>query len=480
MASLKQKAIKGLSWDLSGTFAQQGISFIISVFLARLLGPTEFGLVGMALVFISVSQVFSDFGFASALIQNKRNTSLIYSSIFYINILAGITIFGIFQVIAPSIGKFYGNNEITNLVRWLSLNFIFTSLNQVQRTILRRNIDFKKLTIRSIIAQVVGGIFGIYCAFKGWGVYALVVQNLTASIFNTLILWRIADWYPRWEFSFAEVKKLSGFSFFVFLDRIASSVSYNVETFFIGKFFSPQALGYYTRADSLNNLVSKNTSASLTKVFFPVLSAVQDNDEQFNRIYLKVLSLIAFLSFLLSGLLILWGKTIIMTLFGEKWIPAILIFQILSIKAFAFPVNNMMVNAFMSKGKSKENFWIGIFRKAFRLVPLFVGYFYGLNALLWTMVANSILLTVTNVLFLDRYLHLSFYGHMRKLFEGAVPFSAFFVIKLFFFSGELSFLDNITASIVFVLVYFSFNYLIRNEGLIFVVHNYKLFTKRLT
>src|ERR1051325_11176525 len=182
MAELKRKAQRAIIWDLAGTFSQHGIGFIISIFLARILNPTQFGLVGMALVIINLLQIFSDLGFASALIQNKNNTSLTYSSVFYINVGFGIFLVLLFQLAAPLIGNFYHNDKVTDIIRWLSLSVFISSLNIVQRTILARNINFKTLTIRQIISQCIGGIIGIYLAFMKWGAYALVAQNLIATL----------------------------------------------------------------------------------------------------------------------------------------------------------------------------------------------------------------------------------------------------------------------------------------------------------
>lgn len=219
MSSLKKRSAIALAWDLGGTIMRQGSGFVISIFLARLLEPEEFGLVGMAMVFISISQVFIDVGFSSALIQNKENSNLTYSSVFYLNLFAGLILTSFFYLTAPVIGAFYNSTQITELVQWLSLIFIFNSLNLVQQAILQRKLNFKILTLRIVIASTVGGVLGIIFAFQGFGVYALVIQQISTAILSTILLWTTSGWKPDFKFSMSEVKKLTSFSSFVFFDQ---------------------------------------------------------------------------------------------------------------------------------------------------------------------------------------------------------------------------------------------------------------------
>ena len=216
MTSLKKRSSNAFAWDMVGTLLKHGSTFIISIFLARLLEPAEFGLVGMAMVFITISHVFIDVGFSSALIQNKNNSNLTYSSVFYLNLSVGILLTTTFYFAAPFIGDFYKNQQIKELVQWLSLIFVFNSLNLVQQAILQKNLNFKSLTIRLLIANAIGGTLGVLFALQGYGVYALVIQQIGIAFISTVLLWSISKWKPDFQFSLDEVKKLIGFSSFVF------------------------------------------------------------------------------------------------------------------------------------------------------------------------------------------------------------------------------------------------------------------------
>lgn len=462
MTTLKKRSAIAFAWDLGGTFMRKGCGFVISIFLARLLDPAEFGLVGMAMVFISISQVFIDVGFSSALIQSKGNTNLTYSSVFYLNVFAGVILTTIFYLVAPLVGSFYENHQITDLVQWLSLIFVFNSLNLVQQAILQRKLNFKILTLRTVVATTVGGGIGVVFAFQGYGVYSLVIQQLCTAVLSTILLWSTSGWMPDLKFSRLEIKKLTSFSAFVFFDRFTSVFFQKLDTLFIGKAFSAATLGFYTRAESLNSQVTVYTSSSLNKVFFPVLSGLQEDEKKFNSIYFKLVSLICFVSFLISGLLYVLADPIIIGLFGPKWEFSIIIFQILVFKSFNVPLNAMMLNALLSRGKSKENFIIGLLRKTLRATPIIIGILYGLIPFVFGVTIISYFLTLLNIIFIKKYLKINVWYHLKKVFEGGLPF--FVLTVLYNYISHDSLLDKIIISLLFVLFYIFYAKKIKMEG----------------
>lgn len=401
MDNLRGRASKALLWDLFGNYGGQISSFVISIFLARLLSPEDFGLVGMSMVFIGILQIFKDMGFASALIQNEDNTSLTYSSVFYLNVFAGFVLSILIFFTAPLIGDFYENNAIVHLVQLLSITFFLSSFNIVQSTILSKKLDFKSLTYRNLVSQIVAGVFAIGFAYFDYGVYALVIQQIIAAVISTVLLWKIADWKPKLEFSWSELKKLSSFSIYVFAASSVNKIIQQLDTLIIGKLFSPATLGYFSRANSLNNLITKNSSGSITKVFFPTLAQVKNDDQRFERIFLKVVNIVSTIAVFLTAVFYLVGEELIIGLFGAKWRPSIPIFQILILKGFTFPISAMIVNAFMAKGKSKENFHFGNIRKVLQLVPFVFAYFGGFYPFLYANLGVALTAWILNNLFVN-------------------------------------------------------------------------------
>ncbi len=467
MTSLKKQSAIALAWDAGGTLVRQGSGFIISIFLARLLEPEEFGMVGMSMAFISISQVFIDVGFSAALVQSKDNSKLTYSSVFYLNLFAGFLLTALFFFAAPLIGEFYANDKFIELVRWLSLIFIFSSLNRVQSAILIRNLNFKVLTLRMLSASILGGSIGIYYAFEGLGVYSLIIQQISTALISTVLLWAVSGWKPDFKFSLKEVKKLSKFSLFVFFDSFISTIFQKLDVMLIGKIFSPASLGFYSRAVSLKDQVTNYSSSSLSKVFFPVLSGLQEDRKRYSEVYFKVISVIAFMSYGLTGALFVLGENIILQLFGEKWEPSVEIFQILILAACNKPLNLMMINALNSIGKSKENFIIGLFRKAMIIVPLFIAYYFGIMSFAIGFVCVSYMVTIAHIFLLRRIVGLDSRMHFRKIFEGMIPLSV--LLGCTYYYTFTSLYQNIAVASIYIIGYVLFNYKIKSEGLLFLI-----------
>ncbi len=217
--SLKDKSAKALGWSFIETMSTQGISFIVSIVLARLLEPAEFGLVGMAMVFTSLSSLFINMGFTTALVQTDNESSIARSTVFFFNIfMAGLLVI-FFYYSAPYIARFYGEEQITSIVRWYSLSIFIGSFSVVQSTLLTKYLKFKDLAVRRFLAVFVAAIVGLVMAFKGYGVYALVGQSVASSIVGVVVLWSVAEWRPRLEFSVKALKELAGFSTYVFFTQ---------------------------------------------------------------------------------------------------------------------------------------------------------------------------------------------------------------------------------------------------------------------
>ncbi len=467
MSSLKNKTIKAFSWDILGRIFIQGNSFIVSIFLARLLGPEQFGLIAMAMAFISISSVFIDIGFSSALIQSQKNTQTTYSSIFFFNIFAGAILTAITFFVAPLLGKFYGNPLVTDLVRWLSLVFIFNSFNRVQNTILNKELKFKALTLRTFVASIISGTLGVICAYQGWGVYSLVVQTLSFGLFSTLLLWSTSSWKPSWHFSMEEVKRLMGFSIYAFLERILNNIFIRLDVLLLGRIFSPVTVGFYSRASTLVDQVTKYSSTSIIRVLFPVLSKVQDNQEEYEKIYFRMFAIISFLSYALSGLLYFIGPDIILLLFGNKWQASVQIFQILIIASCNIPLNSLMWNALMSKGKAKENFYYGILRKSVGLIPFIFAFYFNIWWFTVTWVVSKFIISILNIMVLKKHSNLSVSRHFYYLTNGLIVLLPGFLI--FEYLELNQFATRIIFAISYLLIYLFVNWLIKNEGLIYIL-----------
>ncbi len=465
--SVKNKSVNAFSWDLFGRLFTQSNTFIVSIFLARLLGPEQFGLIAMAMAFISIATVFIDIGFSSALIQRENNTPLTYNSIFVFNIFAGIILTIITYLFAPLIGNFYGNQEVTTLVRWLSLIFIFNSFNRVQNVILNKNLNFKAVTLRTFVASAISGTLGIIGAYNGMGVFSLVLQTLSFALIGTILLWSTSTWKPKLQFSYSEIKKLMGYSLFAFFERILNNIFMRLDVLLLATIFSPISVGYYTRSSSLVDQVTKYTSSSIIRVLFPVLSKLQNDPENYERIYFRMFSVISFLSFIITGILFFMGSDIILILFGEKWSNSIPIFQILIIASCTLPLNSLMWNAMMSKGKAKESFYYGFGKKLIGLIPFIFAIYFGIFWFTVTWVISKFIDTFLNFIMLKKHSNLSIQKHFKLFLIGFIPLIPGFIIYELL---EIKLLAiRIAFSLAFILIYISINWFLKNEGMIYIL-----------
>lgn len=274
-----------MAWSAFGTFSTQGISFIIGIILARLLMPADYGLIGMLAIFFAVSQLFVESGFSSALIQKIDRTETDYSTIFYFNLLVSFALYLILFLTAPLIAEFYNTPELTLLTRVLSLNILISALAIVQQARLKILLDFKTPAIITMLSVAISGSLGVVLAYSGYGVWALVVQSLSATAIRTLLLFFFNKWMPRLVFSIASLKQLFGYSSKLLAAGLVATIVNNLYSILIGKIFSPKDLGYYTRAKQFPELLSSTITSILQGVTFPILASLQNDRDRMVSVY---------------------------------------------------------------------------------------------------------------------------------------------------------------------------------------------------
>lgn len=418
---LKNKGLNAVFWNLSGTLLKQGISFVISLFLARLLTPTDFGIVGMATVFITFTQGFADLGLSSALIQLKEPTQKQYSSVFYFNmfiaLILAITLFSSAELIA----NFYNKQEVKPIVQFISYSFLINALTSVQWAILYKNLDVKKTRLASIISSIIAGIVGVSLAFSGYGVWSVVYSGFVGSIVSVGIIWYRSTWRPSLFFSIKEIKSLFPFGFKVFIINYMQEVYDKVDILIIGKIFQPATLGFYFRASSFNQLITKYTSQSLSGVFFPVISKLQDNKEEIRRVFTKTLQTVCFLSLLLSGILYVNAEPLIILLFTAKWQPAVSLFQILVFSSYVFPMTLIFNGVLLGTGNSGRQLKLEVWKKVLGIIGLLIGFIFGLTGYLWSLAITATLGLFLSVYFIEKTIQIKVVASLGYVYSYALP-----------------------------------------------------------
>ena len=337
--SLRAKTKNGLLWSSVERFSTQGISFLFSLFLARLLMPKDYGLIAMLTIFISVTSAFIDSGFSNALIQKQDRTDKDFSTAFYFNIAVGVIAYLVLWLISPLIAVFYNMPILAPLTKVLGLTVIFSSLCVVQQAHLMIKIDFKAQAKISMLSTIISGIVGVVFAFYGYGVWALVALNISAGLCRMIFLFMWVRWIPKRTFSVESFKHLFSFGSKLLASGLLSTIYENLYPLIIGKFYSAANLGLFSRAQSLAAMPSSNISNVFQRVTFPVLSSIQNEDERLSINYRRLLRMGAFIIFPLMMLLVAISSPLVNILLTAKWSGCVIYLKILCFAMMWYPVH---------------------------------------------------------------------------------------------------------------------------------------------
>ena len=460
------KIIKSFAWDFTGRIGGQIVSLIIGIILARILTPAEFGLIGMVMVFIAMSQIFTNLGLNSALIQRSNPTEAHYSSSFYLNIGAAFALTVLFFFLAPLIADFYENEKITNLIRVLSLCLLIDSLSAVQGAILLKSMRFDHLTRAKLFSSAFSGIVGISMAFMGFGVWSLVTQTLLGRILSMGYYWVVSVWRPKRVFKIKALKELWSYSINLFISSIIDTVYSQLDSIIIAKVFSATDLGLYSKAKSLNGFVIKYSSQSIGAVTFPAMATIKDDHKRLLDLGYKAETLIAFVSFGLLGWLYVTAESLIIILYGAKWEPSVQIFRLLCLSGFAYPISAATLSMLRAYGDSRSFLKVEIWKKIVGLAGLSIGFMFGMKGFLISLIITGAIAVWMNMFVTGRSLNISV-GHqlfplIRYMIIAVIAALITWFVPVEF---KLHILNFIVLTIIFFSLYMGFNYLIKTPGL---------------
>jgi len=399
---LKEKAVTGIFWSFSDSMSTQLSQFIAGLILARILSPEEFGLVGMITVFVSISQSLSDGGFGDALIRKKDASEADYSTAFYFNLIASAVIFTLLWVTAPAVASFYDRPELVDIERVLGITILINAFGIVQRTKLTKNVNFRMHMRVNLAASVISGVAAIVMALTGFGVWSLVWRSIIRSIISSGMLWYTNRWVPQARFSRDSFRPLFSFGSRLLLSNLIDTIYNNVFLLIIGKFYSASQLGFFTRADQFSRLVSKNLTGTVQRVSYPVLSQVQDENERLREGHRKIIMATMFVTFILMLGMAAFSESMIVTLIGKKWLPAVQYLQLLCLAAILYPLHALTVNILNIKGRTDLILRLEIVKKLLAVPVIVIGIYAGIMWLLAGMVLHSLLCYFINAWYSGR------------------------------------------------------------------------------
>lgn len=412
---LKTKAVNGVIWSFIERFSVQGVVFVLDLIIARLIGPDNYGLIAMLAIFMSISQVFIDGGFSSALIQRKERSEADYSTVFYINFGISILTYLALFFAAPVIADFFNQPILASITRVYSLNLVLNSLVAVNRTKLTIDVDFKTQSKISFFSAVLSGIVGVAMALLGCGVWSLVVQALVQAALNVLFSFYYVRWIPRAGFSKDSFRSLFSFGSKLLIANLISALYSKAYDVVIGKKYDKASLGLFSRADKFNQFASSNISGVLQRVSFPVLSSIQDDDERLRRAYRKYIQVSALVVFpIILGMCGI-ARPMIEALLGTEWMGCVTMLQILTFAYLWDCVVMVNLNLIYVKGHSDYVLRLEIIKKTIAFSILLVTLFFDLTVICCGRVVYSIIAFYLNTYYTKKLLNYGFLTQIKEL-----------------------------------------------------------------
>lgn len=417
MAFARGTIVKSFLWKLFERISAQLVQFVITIVLARLLLPSEYGTIALITIFIQISEVIIEGGLNTALIQKKGADNLDFSTIFYFSLgLAGVFYLLLFLG-APAIAHFYNQSELVPVIRVLSLGLFFYAFNSIQRAYVSKKMLFQRLFYSSIGAIVLSGSIGIYLAYYGAGVWALVVQNISMQFFTTVIMWFTVKWRPEWAFSIIRFRGLFGYGWKILGANFITSLFVNLRKLVIGKFYTPASLAYYEKGDQLPALVMNNIFASVQAVLLPTFSEAQDDRWRVKAMMRRSTKLSCFFIYPLMVGMIVAARPLVVFLLTEKWLPVVPFVQILCIANFFRPITLSNWEAIKALGYSGITLKLEIIKKIVDITILVISAAIGVYAIAWGCVLFNLICVFINLAPNKKLLN---YGIFEQLTD-AVP-----------------------------------------------------------
>lgn len=476
----KEKVIHSLVWKLMERGGVQGIQFVLQIILARLLTPNDYGIISIIAIFITLANVFVQSGFNTALIQKKDTDERDFSSVFYLSVFVAIVLYVVLFFTAPLIAKFYSIEELTQVIRVLSITLFLGAYNSIQNAIIARKMEFRKLFFSSMGAVVISGSIGIVLAYSGFGVWALVSQQLINQISIVIILSNILEWRPKLLFSFERIKTLFNYGWKILVSSLIDTLYMNIRSLIIGKIYSPSMLGYYNRGDQFPQVIVSNINGSIQSVMLPALSSEQDNAKKIKAMMRRVIVTSSFIIFpMMIGLAVV-AESLVCIILTDKWLPCVPFLQVFCLSYALWPIHTANLQAINAVGRSDIYLKLEIIKKFVGMAILLTSLNYGVYAIAIGTLISGIISTFINSYPNLKLLNYSYLEQVKDIMPsllismlmGGITYS----IKFFEMSNSLTLISQIVTGFI---VYILLAKIFKLESYDYVVNTFKsLLNKR--
>ena len=413
--SLREKTITGFKWSFLDNIWKTGGQFVIGIILTRLLSPEDFGLIGMITIFIVIGQSLTNSGFGQALIQKKNADNVDFSTVYYFNIVASLVIYFILFFSAPLIANFYNQPLLVILIKVICLSFVIDALGRIHVVYLEKKLDFKSQSIIGIISVVVAGVISITMAYTGFGVWALVAHTVLRSVVTTILFWWVSSWRPLLAFSKKSLKSLFMFGSKILVAGLMNSIFQNIYYLIIGRVFSAQSLGYFTRASQFKDMPVLTLTSVIQKVTFPVFSEIQDDNEKLISGYTRAIRLLSAVVLPLMGFIIIASEPLIEIVLGEKWLPVVPYLNVMAAYGWMHIIYVMNHQIITVKGRSDYYLQIKVIDKILIVLSILLTYKYGIMAMIYGNMVVTILSYVIGNVYFNKVIDISLLYQIKNV-----------------------------------------------------------------
>lgn len=470
--SLKKQTFSGLFWTFIDTFFLSGVSFVAMIYIAKLLGPAEFGLIGMITIFISIGTSLVDSGLSSSIIRTKEADERDYNTVFYLNIGASVIVYIIFYFVAPYIAQFFRQEVLIDIIRVYCISFIISALSAIQLARLNREMEFKKIMKFNIPGTLIGVVVGVVLSIKGFGVWSIVWMQIVKQLIKSIILWSNSPWKPRFYFSKEKMMYHYEFGYKLMLSGLLNTIFSNIYNVVIGRFYSVQSLGFYERSRALTNYPVSTFSGIINRVMFPIMANIKDDFIRVSSVYKNLLQL----AFFVSAPMMLGAAAIASPVFdlvlGEKWMPAVPYFQILCLSSMFLPIHAFNLNILKVFGRSDLFLKLEIYKKVVIAISILVSFPFGILGLIWSTVFSSFIALLINTYYSQDLIDYK----TRKQLLDMLPtfFIALFISLIMFYlvhslSNYSKYIQIAIPSIIGILGYITLNLLFKRPSMKFAI-----------
>ncbi|MBN1364109.1 MAG: lipopolysaccharide biosynthesis protein [Syntrophaceae bacterium] len=405
MGNLQRKVTKAVMWSFLDRIGQQGVQFLVAIVLARLLMPSDIGIIGLLSIFMALAQSFIESGFSQALIQKGTTDHLDECSVFYFNVLMGCIVVVILWVGAPFIAEFFETPVLIPITRVLSFNVLINAFGLIQTALLTKELDFRTQVKAGFTAALMSGVIGIGMAYQGFGVWSLVAQSISFNVLKNGLLWWLSHWRPAPMFSWTALKTMFGFGSRLLVSGIIDTVFKQIYNPVIGKLFSPAALGYYTLATRIALLPSDSLTSIVSRVTFPAFSSIREDKQRLKGSMGKTLRLMMIINVPILVGLALVAENLVRVVLTEKWLPTVPYLQLYCIVALLLPFHYTNLNALLALGRSDLNLRLEIIKKSLIAAFISIAWRWGVTGLIISQVLISLISLYLNSYYVGKLIH---------------------------------------------------------------------------